>query len=115
MSKKQDRGINVAAGFSLRLNTSDRKTRNMEIWAINGEQEDVDVIGISSSMGEHLYIASNLVKALNEQKIEIPVIRGGVIPSRDIPELLDIGVKKVFGPGSAPSEIVDFAFEMSKN
>jgi len=105
MSSFSDRGIEVVYTYF-----SDPKEL-----AKAAEQEDVDVIGISSSMGEHFYIASNLLKVLNEQKIEIPVIMGGVIPTRDIPELLDIGVKKVFGPGSAPSEIVDFVFEMSKN
>lgn len=105
MSSFRNRGIEVVYTYF-----SDPKEL-----AKAAEQEDVDIIGISSSMGEHFYIASNLVKVLKEQKIEIPVIMGGVIPTRDIPELLDIGIKKVFKPGSAPGEIADFVFEMSKN
>ena len=105
MSSFRDRGIEVVYTYF-----SDPKELTKA-----AEQEDVDIIGISSSMGEHFYIASNLVKVLNEQKIEIPVIMGGVIPTRDIPELLGMGIKKVFRPGSAPGEIVDFVFEISKN
>ena len=77
------------------------------------EEEDADVIGITSSMGQHFYIASTLLKALNERRINAPVIIGGVIPTRDVPELLDMGIKKVFGPGSAPRDAVDFIYGLS--
>ena len=77
------------------------------------EEEDADVIGLTSSMGQHLYIASTLLKVLNERRINAPVIIGGVIPTRDVPELLDMGIKKVFGPGSAPRDSVDFIYGLS--
>ncbi|HCX90836.1 MAG: methylmalonyl-CoA mutase [Deltaproteobacteria bacterium CG12_big_fil_rev_8_21_14_0_65_43_10] len=77
------------------------------------EEEDADVIGLTSSMGQHLYIASTLLKVLNERRINAPVIIGGVIPTRDVPELLDMGIKKVFGPGSAPRDAVDFIYGLS--
>jgi len=77
------------------------------------EEEDADVIGLTSSMGQHLYIASTLLKVLNERRINAPVIIGGVIPTRDVPELLDMGIKKVFGPGSAPRDAVDFVYGLS--
>lgn len=72
------------------------------------EEEDADIIGITSSMGQHFYVASTVLESLNERKIDAPLIMGGVIPTRDIPQLLDMGIKKVFGPGSAPSDAIDF-------
>jgi methylmalonyl-CoA mutase C-terminal domain/subunit len=77
-------------------------------------QEDVDVIGITSSMGEHLMICSLLLEELRKEKATIPVIVGGVIPSSEIPVLLDLGVKKVFGPGSTPAEAVAFAAQLAR-
>ena len=77
-------------------------------------EEDVDIIGVTSSMGEHLYVASNLMKALRKGKIDIPVIFGGVIPNVDMPKLLNIGVKRVFGPGLPPEEAVKFISELTK-
>ncbi|MFH1625978.1 MAG: cobalamin-dependent protein [Pseudomonadota bacterium] len=77
------------------------------------QEEDADVIGVTSSMGQHFYVASTLLESLKERGVDTPVIMGGVIPTRDIPELLDIGIKKVFGPGSAPRDAVDFVFGLS--
>lgn len=79
------------------------------------EEEDADVIGVTSSMGQHFYVASTLLNALKERRINAPVIMGGVIPTRDVPQLIDIGIKKVFGPGSTPREAVDFVSGVSKN
>ena len=70
--------------------------------------EDVDVIGITSSMGEHAYIAARIIGAQNKNQADIPLIMGGVIPTVDVSKLLDMGVKAVFGPGSRPQEAVSF-------
>ncbi len=75
---------------------------------IAAAQENVDAIGITSSIGQHLYVISELKKGLEEEKVDIPVIIGGVIPTVDIPKLLEMGVKRVFGPGSTPIEVADF-------
>lgn len=71
-------------------------------------EEAVDVIGVTSSQGEHLLVCSRLVDELNKQKTDVPVIIGGVIPSVDVQKLLDMGIKRVFGPGSKPSDAVSF-------
>lgn len=71
-------------------------------------QENVDVIGITSSIGQHLYVVSELMKGLEEEKVDVPVIVGGVIPNVDAPRLLQMGVKGVFGPGSTPVQVIDF-------
>ena len=65
-------------------------------------QEDVDVLGLSVMTGGHLHIAREIVARLKEEGAEDTiVVMGGVIPSRDIPTLMEIGVKGVF-PGGTP-------------
>jgi len=75
-------------------------------------EEDVDLIGITSSLGEHIFVSSLLLEELNKAKVNVPVILGGVIPNMDVPKLLDIGVRRVFGPGSAPQEVVSFVSQI---
>jgi len=36
------------------------------------------------------------------------VVVGGTIPAQDIPELKQLGVAEVFGPGASTQDIVDF-------
>ena len=72
------------------------------------EEEDVDMIGLSSSSGAHLYLADALITALREKGMDIPVIMGGVISDKDIPRLKALGVKSIFGPGSNPEDAVTF-------
>ena len=55
-----------------------------------------------------LGVTSELKKSLKAEKVDIPVIIGGVIPTVDISRLLEMGAKRVFGPGSTTSEVVDF-------
>lgn len=72
------------------------------------EDEDVNLIGISCSATNSVYIVSALMKIMEENKVKMPVVVGGVIPNVDIPKLEKMGVKKVFGPGSDPRAIVEF-------
>lgn len=71
-------------------------------------QEDVDVIGLSILSGAHMTIFPKVMKLLKEKKANIPVIGGGIIPLEDIKKLEKAGVKKLFGPGTPTSEIVDW-------
>jgi len=76
-------------------------------------QEGVDVIGLTSSMGEHLLTCSVLMEELRKSKVDIPVIVGGVIPTADLSKLAEMGINKVFGPGSKPEEAVSFISQIS--
>ena len=68
--------------------------------------EDVDLIGVSCSMGEHKYFAAEMLKFMKERNIgDIPLIFGGVIPPKDSRELLKLGVRAAFGPGTSLAEI----------
>lgn len=71
-------------------------------------QEDVDVIGISFSVGGHTVVSAEVIKSLKEKNIgNIPIIIGGIIPGDDMAELREMGVSGVFGPGSSASEIIE--------
>ena len=72
-------------------------------------QEDVDAIGLSVLSGAHTYLFPRVVELLKEQEAEdIAVFGGGIIPDEDIPRLKAAGVREIFGPGTAMSEIVQF-------
>ena len=78
-------------------------------------EEDVDLIGITSSLGQHEMVSSILIEELGSQKMEIPVIMGGVIPNMDIPGLMAMGVSRVFAPGSSPGEAVSFILQSARS
>ena len=65
-------------------------------------QEDVDVIGLSILSGAHMTIFPKVLELLKEKGAEhIMVTGGGIIPKDEIAKLEKIGVKKLFGPGTA--------------
>ena len=62
-------------------------------------QEDVDIIGISSLSGAHLWIATEVERLLREAgAASIPVVIGGIIPEADKAKLHRLGVRHVFTP-----------------
>ena len=71
-------------------------------------QEDVDVIGISSLCGAHLVLVPEVISLLSGNRVEIPVILGGVIPREDIPALKETGVSEVFTWGSTSDQIAKY-------
>jgi methylmalonyl-CoA mutase, C-terminal domain len=65
-------------------------------------QEAVDVVGLSIMSGAHLPICKKLMALMTEKGLQDRmVVVGGVIPRRDIPALIDLGVAGVF-PGGTP-------------
>ena len=72
-------------------------------------QEDVDVIGISSSVEGHLPVAREVTRRLIDSgKQDVLVVFGGVIPERDFAGMREMGVKGIFGPGASADSIVEF-------
>jgi methylmalonyl-CoA mutase C-terminal domain/subunit len=70
-------------------------------------QEDVDLIGLSILSGAHLQLSKKVIELMKKEGIaSIPVFVGGIIPPDDVPKLLEIGVARVFGPGTPLSKIV---------
>jgi len=73
------------------------------------EQEGVDVVGLSILSPIYHEMAGKVIGLLKEKDMEdIPVVVGGVIPRRDIPELQKIGVKAVFRQNTPLDEIVNY-------
>lgn len=72
-------------------------------------EEDVDVVGISSSSGGHMPVFEDLFAQLKSQgATDFVVLGGGIIPPSDTRILLEWGIDGVFGPGSSAEEIIDF-------
>ncbi len=72
-------------------------------------EEDVDVIGVSSSVEGHLPVAREVTCHLAELgKEEVLVVFGGVIPERDLAPMRQMGVSEIFGPGSSAATIIEF-------
>jgi (2R)-ethylmalonyl-CoA mutase len=66
--------------------------------ATSALQEDVDVVGLSILSGSHLELIPEVVRLLNDEGLEIPVVVGGIIPTADAKRLRDQGVAGVYTP-----------------
>jgi len=75
-------------------------------------QEDVDLLGLSFLAGDHLVLVPKVIQGLKEKgREDIPVLVGGIILKRHVQELIEMGVKKVFLPGTQQAEIVNYIKE----
>lgn len=71
-------------------------------------QEDAEAIGLSVLSGAHLDYCARLRQRLEETGTgDVLLLVGGTIPQADRPALEQLGYR-VFGTGSALTEIVDF-------
>jgi (2R)-ethylmalonyl-CoA mutase len=66
--------------------------------ATSALQEDVDVVGLSILSGSHLELIPEVVRLLNEEGLDIPVVVGGIIPVADAERLRAAGVAGVYTP-----------------
>jgi len=72
-------------------------------------QEDADVIGLSILSGAHLTLVPKVLHLLEERGVpDIMLVAGGTIPDEDRDELLALGVKAVFTPGTNTGEIIEY-------
>ncbi|MFW6147170.1 MAG: cobalamin B12-binding domain-containing protein [Thermodesulfobacteriota bacterium] len=72
-------------------------------------QEDVDMVGLSSLAGAHMYLFPRVVELLREKGADdIIVCGGGIFPEEDIPKLKEAGIKEIFTPGTPLSEVVQW-------
>jgi methylmalonyl-CoA mutase C-terminal domain/subunit len=72
-------------------------------------QEDADFIGLSVLSGAHMTLSAKVIALLDERDArDIVVFGGGIIPEGDIAPLREMGVAKVFTPGTKTQEIVDW-------
>ena len=107
-----DRGAKVLArglrdeGFEV-VYTGLRQTP--EMIATAALQEDVDVVGLSILSGAHMTLLPRITKLLREEGLDdVLVTAGGIIPDDDVAALAEVGVSRVFGPGTTISEVADY-------
>lgn len=107
-----DRGAKVIATF-LRdagmevIYTGLRQTPEMVV--NSALQEDVDVIGISILSGAHNTVFPKVIALMKEKKLNnVLLTGGGIIPDKDRKKLNEMGVGKLFTPGTDTKEIVEY-------
>jgi methylmalonyl-CoA mutase C-terminal domain/subunit len=107
-----DRGAKVIAA-SLRdagmevIYTGLRQTPEMVVNA--ALQEDVDAIGISILSGAHMTVFPKIIQLMKEKQMDDTLLTGGgIIPDADMTELQQLGVGRLFAPGTATTEIADY-------
>jgi methylmalonyl-CoA mutase, C-terminal domain len=75
-------------------------------------QEDVDGIGISLLSGAHMTLFPEILRLLRDRGAEdIVVFGGGIIPDSDVTALKEMGVDKVFTPGTSLDDAVNYVKE----
>lgn len=72
-------------------------------------QEDADAIGISILSGAHMTVFPKIIQIMKEKRMDdVLVTGGGIIPPSDMKTLNDMGVGKLFAPGTNTKEIVSY-------
>jgi methylmalonyl-CoA mutase C-terminal domain/subunit len=72
-------------------------------------QEDVDVIGISILSGAHMTVFPKIMNLMKEKGMnDVLITGGGIIPDEDMKKLHEIGVGKLFPPGTTTHEIAEY-------
>ncbi len=107
-----DRGAKVIAtalrdaGMEV-IYTGLRQTPEMVVNA--ALQEDVDAIGISILSGAHMTVFPKVIKLMKEKQMDdVLLTGGGIIPEDDMKTLNEMGVGKLFPPGTPTSDIAKY-------
>ena len=80
-----------------------------EMIATAAVQEDVDVVGLSILSGAHMTLFPRVRQLLVEQgRTDILVTGGGIIPPEDAAALQDLGIGRLFGPGTPTSDLIGY-------
>ncbi len=113
-----DRGAKVIAtamrdaGMEV-IYTGLRQTPEMVVNA--ALQEDVDAIGISILSGAHMTVFPKVIGLMKEKGMtDVLLTGGGIIPDDDMKLLNDMGVGKLFAPGTTTTAIADYIKEWVK-
>jgi methylmalonyl-CoA mutase len=104
-----DRGAKIVAsgladlGFDVDLGPLFQTPAEVARRAVDG---DVHLLGVSSQAGAHDELLPALLGELRALgAADIQVVLGGIVPASDRARLAELGVKAVFGPGSALPEM----------
>jgi methylmalonyl-CoA mutase, C-terminal domain len=107
-----DRGAKVIAtalrdaGMEV-IYTGLRQTPEMVVNA--ALQEDVDAIGVSILSGAHMTVFPKIINLMKQKQMnDVLLTGGGIIPPDDMNLLNEMGVGKLFAPGTATTEIAGY-------
>ena len=107
-----DRGIKILARAFIEsgmevIYLGLRQTPEMIVSA--AVQEDVDVIALSIRSGAHMTIFPAVLDGMKKEGIGDRLLTGGgIIPDQDIEKLMNMGVGKLFGPGTSLKTTIDY-------
>ena len=72
-------------------------------------QEDADVVALSVLSGAHMTIFSKVKKLMDKEGLEnVLLTGGGIISKEDMEELNNIGVGRLFGPGTPVDTTIEY-------
>lgn len=72
-------------------------------------QEDVDAIGVSILSGAHMTVFPKIIQLMKEKGMnDVLLTGGGIIPDDDMQILHEMGVGKLFAPGTSTGDIVTY-------
>ena len=104
-----DRGAKVIAtalrdaGMEV-IYTGLRQTPEMVVNA--ALQEDVDAIGVSILSGAHMTVFPKIIQLMKEKEMDdVLLTGGGIIPQEDMDALNELGVGRLFPPGTTTADI----------
>ena len=107
-----DRGAKVIAralrdaGMEV-IYTGLRQTPEMVVQA--ALQEDVDAIGVSILSGAHMTVFPRILQLMQEADLtDVLLTGGGIIPEKDVQALVEMGVGKLFPPGTPTTETANY-------
>ncbi len=110
-----DRGIKVLAaayrdaGMEV-IYLGLRQTPEMIVSA--AQQEDADVIALSSLNNAHNTIFRTVLDLMKEKGLnDVLLVGGGIIPKKDVTDLEGEGVGKLFGPGTPVQDTIDYIID----
>jgi methylmalonyl-CoA mutase, C-terminal domain len=114
-----DRGAKVIAtalrdaGMEV-IYTGLRQTPEMVVNA--ALQEDVDAIGISILSGAHMTVFPRIIALMKEKGMDdVLLTGGGIIPDDDMKTLNNLGVGKLFAPGTSTVDIGNYIRDWTSN
>ncbi|MDA0686171.1 MAG: cobalamin B12-binding domain-containing protein [Bacteroidetes bacterium] len=72
-------------------------------------QEDVDAIGVSILSGAHNTVFPRILDLMKEKGLnDVLLTGGGIIPDEDTDQLNQLGVARLFPPGTSTEEIATY-------
>ena len=107
-----DRGAKVIAaafrdaGFEV-IYTGLHQTPEMVVAA--AVQEDVDVVAMSVLSGAHMTLFPKVRELLDREDLgHVLLTGGGIIPGEDAVALRELGVGRIFGPGTTTADAIEY-------